>query len=104
MLGRARPHGPGIDTRRLDQEEVLVAAQALDLVLTHVDEAHAFGQHVGNEVVGGARNEYLATGREPADPRRAVDGAAVVVAVALLSFSGVQRDTSAQRERAWPHL
>ena len=80
----------GLDARRLQHEQVLVAPQAAHLVLADIDEANVVGKHVGDEVVRRARHERLAALGQASDPRGAIHRASVVVAVALLRFPAVE--------------
>ena len=79
----------GLEARTVNAVQELGAPQALHVVLAERDQHEVRGNDVNDDIMCAVRHEDLAAGREAADACRTIHGAAVVVAVAQLSFTGM---------------
>ena len=83
--------------RRRDLEDPLGPREVAQAVLAEVEQRHAVGEVVSDELLGHVRDHDLPTVRGRGHARRAVDRRSVVVAVAELGRAGVQAHPDPQR-------
>ena len=87
------------------RKDLLGAPEVAQAMHAQIDQLHAIGQAIDDEIVRRARQQRLPAVRDRPQPRAAIDRLAEVVAlVAQLRLGGVQRDPHPQRRRGRPRL
>ena len=100
-LERRKVGGQSVDD---ELEDALGMLQVLEPMLAQVAQGDACGKLAAHQLLGRERDQRLPAMRDGAQPGTAVDGGAVVVALAQVGLAGVQRHAHAQRRGCRPGL